>query len=156
MSWRSSSTTVLALQQAGADRREALIRAGSLGGMEQAILSLGGCAAAIAVLALALAAPPSAGTLPLAIIPVPATFAAFWAAGRFAPRLRGRPGWRGRVSLLLYTVLLTRELFAHPRRHAMALGGMAMFWTAEIFAVFAGLEAFGLTMNLAALIVGFC
>lgn len=146
----------LALQQAGADPRESYVRAGTLGGMEQGVLALFGCAAALVVLLRGLAVPAADVTWPWAIIPVPAAALVLWAAGRYASRLRDGPGWRGHVSVLLDSVLLATALFRSPLRHRSALGGMLTFWAAEIFAVWAGLAAFGLTMDGPALVCGFC
>ncbi len=146
----------VALQKAGADPRESLVRAATLGGMEQGVLALFGCAASTIVLFRGLALPPADVTWPWATIPVPAAVIAFWAAGRYASRLRGRPGWRGRISVFLDSVRLAAALFRRPQRHRIALGGMLTFWAAEMFAVWAGLAAFGLTMDGAALICGFC
>jgi uncharacterized membrane protein YbhN (UPF0104 family) len=153
---RGTSPDDLALQQAGADVRESVVRAMTLGGMEQAVLALAGCAASIIVLSLGLAAPPLDATLPWAIVPVPAAILACWAAARYAPRLRRRTGWRGRLSVVLDSVRLTRQLLERPLRHRLALAGMSMFWAAEMFAVWAGLAAFGFIMNGAALVAGFC
>lgn len=155
-SHRGTSPDDVALQQAGADRRESIVRAGALGGTEQAALALIGCLAAIAALCLRLAAPPLNAILPWAVVPVPAALVALWAAGRYTPRLRDEPGWRGRIAVMLDSVVLIRQLFGRPRRHVLALGGMLVFWAAEIVAVWAGLAAFGLSMDWAALIVGFC
>lgn len=153
---RGTSPDDLALQQAGADVRESVVRAVTLGGMEQAVLALAGCAASIIVLCLGLTAPPLGDTLPWVIIPVPAAILASWAAARYAPRLRRRTGWRGRLSVILDSVQLTRQLLERPVRHRLAHAGMFMFWAAEMFAVWAGLAAFGFNMNGAALVVGFC
>jgi uncharacterized membrane protein YbhN (UPF0104 family) len=153
---RGTSPDDLALQQAGADVRESVVRALTLGGMEQAVLALAGCAASIVVLCLGLAAPPLSATLPWAIIPVPAAILACWAAARYAPRLRRRTGWRGKLSVFLDSVWLTRQLLERPLRHRLALAGMFTFWAAEMFAVWTGLAAFGFTMNGAALVAGFC
>jgi uncharacterized membrane protein YbhN (UPF0104 family) len=153
---RGTTPDDMALQQAGADRREAVVRAGALGGVEQAALAGAGCAAALAALCLRLTAPPWDATWPWAVVPVPAAVLALWAAGRYAPRLRGRGGWRGGISVFLDSVLLVRQLFARPQRHIQALGAMLTFWAAEIVAVWAGLAAFGPRMDWAALIVGFC
>lgn len=152
---RGTSPDDVALQEAGASKRESIVRAGALGGTEQAAIALIGCLGAIAALCMRLTTPASA-TLPWVVVPVPAALVVLWAAGRYAPRLRGRPGWRGRISTLLDSVVLIRRLFARPRRHALALAGMLVFWGAEIAAVWAGLAAFGLSMDWAALIVGFC
>ena len=53
-------------------------------------------------------------------------------------------------------MLLIRTLFARPVRHRGAIAGMAVFWAGDALAVWAGLAAFGLVMNGAALIVGYC
>jgi len=146
----------LVLQANGATRREALVRVTTLTGMEQAILALYGCAAAIAWLSLGLPGVPADVTLPWAVIPVPAFAAAFWLASRYRPRLPGRAGWSARVSVFLDAVLLIRALFARPVRHRGAIAGMALFWAGDALAVWAGLAGFGLVMNGAALLVGYC
>jgi hypothetical protein len=146
----------LVLENRGASRREAMVRVTTLTGMEQAILALYGCAAAIAWLSLGLPGVPADVTLPWAVIPVPAFAAAFWLASRYRARLAGRAGWRARVSVFLDAVLLIRALFARPVRHRGAIAGMALFWAGDAAAVWAALAAFGLVMNGAALIVGYC
>jgi len=144
-----------ALEAAGAGEPDAKARAAGLAGLEQGMLALGGCGAAIAVLASRLAVPPADFTLPWAIIPVPGFLIAFWVAARYRDRFRGRAGWRGALGIFLDAVHLIRELFLHPRRWAFALLGMALFWAADAFAVWAGLAAFGVRMNAATLTVGF-
>lgn len=146
----------LALQQAGADPRDSVVRAATLGGVEQGILAVAGAVASALVLCLRLTGPPPNTTLPWVIIPVPATIVACWAAARFAPSLREKGGWRGSVSMLLDSIRLARRLFERPQRYWLALGGMVVFWAADMFAVWAGLAAFGFAMDPAALVVGFC
>jgi hypothetical protein len=153
---RGTTPDDLALQQAGAGRRESVVRAGTLGGMEQGVLAICGCAASIVVLGLGRALPPADVTLPWAIIPLPAAVIAFWAASRYGSRLRGCPGWRGKISVFLDSVRLAGQLIRRPLRHRLALAGLLTFWVAEIFAVWAGLAAFGFTMEAAALTAGFC
>jgi len=53
-------------------------------------------------------------TVPWAVVPVPAAVVALWAAGRYAPPLRDRAGWRGRISVFLDSVLLVRQLLTRP------------------------------------------
>jgi hypothetical protein len=146
----------LVLQASGASRREAMVRVITLTGMEQGMLALYGCAAAIAWLCLGQTGVPISFTLPWAVIPVPAFAAAFWLASRYRARLAGRAGWRARLAVFLDAVLLIRMLFAHPVRHRGAIAGMALFWAGDALAVWAGLAAFGEVMNGAALIVGYC
>lgn len=154
--YRGREPDDLALQKAGADPRESFVRAAALGGMEQGVLALFGCVASLVVLFQGLAVPPADVTWPWAIIPVPAAVVVLWAAGRYASRLRGRPGWRGWISVMLDSVRLAAALFRRPLRHRIAVGGMLTFWAAEMFAVWAGLAAFGLTLEGTALICGFC
>jgi hypothetical protein len=148
----------LVLENRGASRREAMVRVTTLTGMEQGILALYGCAAAIAWLSLGLPGVALDVTLPWAVIPVPAFAAAFWLASRSRARARleGRAGWRARLSVFLDAVLLIRALFTRPVRHRGAIGGMALFWAGDALGVWAGLAAFGFVMNGAALIVGYC
>lgn len=144
-----------ALQAAGADEGDARARVAALTGMEHGVLALSGCAAAIIVLAYGFRQPPLNTTLPWAIIPVPGLLLAFWAAERYRDAFRGRRSWRGYVGTFLQSVHLIRELFTHPEQWWSAVAGMAVFWVADAFAVWAGLAAFGFSMNAAALFVGF-
>lgn len=144
-----------ALEAAGAGQREAKVRAAGLAGLEHGVLAIGGCGAAIAVLASGAAQPPADFTVPWAVIPVPGFLLAFWAAERYRDRFRGRSGWRGAAGTFLDAVHLVRELFIRPWPWASALFGMALFWAAEAFAAWSALAAFGVRMNAAALMVGF-
>src|SRR4029078_13619036 len=90
-----------AVRVAGADEHAAKARATGLAGLELAVLALGGCGAAIAVLVSGLGAPPPDFTLPWAIIPVPTMLIALWAAERYRYRFRRAPGWRGAVGIFL-------------------------------------------------------
>ncbi len=144
-----------ALRSAGASPEAARIRAVSLAGMEQGVLALGGAVSALAVLASGLARPRPDFTLPWAICTLPGFLIAFWVAERYRHRFRGGTGWRALVGGFLESIHLIRELFVHPGRWWPAIGGMALFWAADAFAAWAGLAAFGLRMNGAALFVGF-
>lgn len=144
-----------ALEAAGTDQREAKVRVSGLAGLEHGILALGGCGAAIAVLASGLPQPPPDFTIPWAVLPVPGFLVAFWLAERYRDRFRNRPGWRGSLGNFLESIHLIRELFVQPRRWWPALLGMALFWAADAFAAWAGLAAFGYQMSAAPLIVGF-
>jgi uncharacterized membrane protein YbhN (UPF0104 family) len=144
-----------ALQAAGGDEQESKTRVAGLAGLEHGVLSIGGCVAAIAVLASGRDAPPLDFTLPWAVIPVPGFLIAFWAAERYRGRFAGRGGWRGKLGTFLESIHLIRVLFVHPLRWGTAVCGMALFWAADAFATWAGLAAFGYRMNAAALFVGF-
>ena len=144
-----------ALQAAGAGEQESKIRVAGLAGLEHGVLSIGGCAAAIAVLASGRGAPPLDFTLPWAVIPIPGFLIAFWAAERYRSRFCERAGWRGKLGRFLESIHIIRVLFAHPLRWGVPVCGMALFWAADAFAAWAGLAGFGLKMNAAALFVGF-
>lgn len=144
-----------ALQASGTAEDEAKVRTGCLAGMEQGVLALAGCAAAITVLACGLGRPGAGFTLPWAIIPVPGFVIGFSAAARYAGRFRGRPGWQGRFGTFLASVTLIWKLFACPLRWWRALAGMAVFWAADATAAWAGMAAFGFRMDPAPFFVGF-
>jgi hypothetical protein len=144
-----------ALEAAGADKREAKTRVSGLAGLEHGVLSLGGTATAIAVLAQGSGQPPLDFALPWAVIPVPGFLIAFWAAERYRDRFRGREGWHGSLGNFLESIHLIRVMFTHPRRYGIALAGMALFWAADAFAAWAGMAAFGFGMNAASFFVGF-
>jgi uncharacterized membrane protein YbhN (UPF0104 family) len=144
-----------ALQAAGADEQDAKIRVAGLAGLEHGVLAIGGCAAAIVVLASGRSAPPLDFTLPWAVIPIPGFLIAFWAAERYRGRFADRDGWRVKVGTFLESIHVIRVLFVHPLRWGTAVCGMALFWAADAFATWAGLAIFGFRMNTAALFVGF-
>jgi hypothetical protein len=144
-----------ALQAAGASEEEARARAAGLAGLEHGVLAIGACGAAIAVLVSGSRVPSPGFTLPWAIAPVLGVVIGFWAAEKYQDRFRSQPGWRGGLGTFLYSVHLIRELFVHPWPWGSAVLGMAMYWAADSFAVWAGLAAFGFRMDAAALIVGF-
>lgn len=145
-----------ALEGANASHREAKTRVSGLAGLEHGVLALGGTATAIAVLAGASnGLPPLDFLLPWAIIPVPGFLLAFWLAERYRDRYRGRDGWRGSLGNFLESIHLIRLMFANPRRHGLALAGMAVFWASDAFAAWAGMAAFGFRMNAASMFVGF-
>lgn len=144
-----------ALQAAGADEDEAKARVTALGGLEHGVLSIGGCAAAIAVLVSGRSQPPLDFTIPWAVIPIPGFLTGFWVADRYSDRFRDGSGWRRKLGIFLDSIRIIQTLFVHPLRWGSALCGMALFWAADAFAAWAGLAMFGLHMNAAALFVGF-
>lgn len=143
-----------ALEAGGADGRDADVRVAALAGMEHGVLGLIGSAAAIAVLAAGYSAPGLDFSLPWAIIPVPGFLAAFWLAERHADRYRACAGWKGKVGVFLDSIRLVRHLFEQTFNRESAVLGMTLFWAAEMFAVWAGMAAFGFEMNGAQLVLG--
>ena len=144
-----------ALEAAGAEPADARARVAALAGLEHGVLAIGGCGAAITVLVSGGSNPPADFTIPWAVIPVPGFLLAFWIAERYRHRFSGQAGWHGAVGTFLESIHLIRELFIHPWRWGPAVLGMALFWAADAYAVWAGLAAFGYQMGTAGLIIGF-
>jgi hypothetical protein len=142
-----------ALEAAGASKRDASVRVTGLAGLEHGVLSIGGTAAAIVVLAAGRGAPPLDFTLPWAVIPVPGFLLGFWLAERYRSRLRDQPGLRGKLGLFLDSIHLVRTLFLKPGRHWQAVPGMALFWATDMLAAWLGLAAFGYEMHASTFIV---
>ena len=143
------------LRAAGAEERDASVRVSALAGMEHGVLAVLGTAAGIVVLVLGLAKPPPDFSVPWAVIPVPGFALAFWLAERYRARLRDRDGWRGKVGVFLDSIHLNRLLFLRPQDHGPAVLGMAFFWIADAFVMWAALLAFGFRMNAAAMFIGY-
>src|SRR6201995_2908273 len=85
-----------ALEAAGAKEADAKARVAALGGMEHGVLAIGGCAAAIILLASGRGQPPLDFTLPWAILPIPGFLIGSWAAERNPNGSRGQAGGRAR------------------------------------------------------------
>jgi hypothetical protein len=142
-----------AMRAGGADKREAKVRIGSLAGFEHGTLALIVCPAAIAALLTGAVIPRTDFSWPWAIIPPPAFVLAIWAAERYRERLHNRGGWRARVGMFLDTAHLVYGLISRPRRHGLALAGMALYWGADMFALWAATAAFGVRMSALTVIV---
>jgi uncharacterized membrane protein YbhN (UPF0104 family) len=98
---------------------------------------------------------PAGASVPWAVAPIPGFLIAFWLSDRYRNRFSSRRGWRGLPGTLLNSVQMIRQLFTHPLRWGWAIIGMAVFWAADAIAAWAGLAAFGVRMNAAALLIGF-
>lgn len=152
---QTAALDLQAIRAAGVGARSARVRTTAFSGLEQGVLGLGGCGAAIAILATGMAVPSGGYTWPWALIPLPGFVAGFWLAGRFAPGLRRSSGWRAAASVFADSILLLRRLFARPLGRDAAVFGMVMFWTGEVAAVWVALTAVGFHMAVAPLIVGY-
>lgn len=144
-----------AMRAAGASPREAKVRVGAIAGFEHAILAMIVCPAAIAALAAGLVIPRTDFTWPWAIIPAPAFVLFIWIAERYRDRLRDRGGWRRRVGLFFDTAHLVYEMLRRPRQHGIAAAGMALYWGADMFALWAATTAFGFRMTVLSVTVAF-
>jgi hypothetical protein len=143
------------LRAEGVSTREAKVRIAALTGLEQGIIAIGGFAAAIAILVMGRDQPPLSFTLPWAVVPVPVTLVVLWLASRYQRRLADGTESRGKISVLLDGIDQIRWHAVHAFKPDGAIAGMALFWAADAFAVWSGLAAFGVRMNVAAFFVGF-
>jgi hypothetical protein len=142
-----------AMRAGGSDKRGAKVRVGALAGFEHGVLAAIVSPAAIAALIVGDVIPRSDFTWPWAIIPVPAFVIVVWLAERYRERLRERGGWRRRLGMFLDTVHLVYGVLRRPRRHGLAILGMAVYWGADMFAMWAATAAFGFRMTALAVIV---
>jgi hypothetical protein len=152
---QSAALDIRALREAGADARESQVWVGALAGLEQGMLALGGCGAAIALLVGGLSVPGLSVTLPWAIAPVPGFAIAFWLAYRYRDRVWSPAGWGARLGIFLDGIRLIMALFRRPFARDATLPGMAVFWAAEATVLWLTLAAFGYRMAVARLIVGY-
>jgi hypothetical protein len=155
LAYRGGSLDGHALRTAGASEQDAKIRVAALGGLEQGALALAGCGVAITILLAGVPGVTASAALTWAIAPIPGLLIAFWLADRCRNRVNGDKGWRATACTFLGSVLVIRELFSHPLRWGSAIIGMTTFWLADAVAAWAGLAAFGVRMNAAALFIGF-
>jgi uncharacterized membrane protein YbhN (UPF0104 family) len=145
----------VALRAAGAPRRDAAVQVTALLGLEQGVLALAGCGAAVAVLALGLARPPGAETVPWAVVPLPAGALAFWAAARYRGWARRQVRTRPRLDVVAEGIHVVQETFGRSALRHPAAVAMAGFWAAEIVALWSALAAFDVRLGTAALVVAF-
>lgn len=155
LAYSGGSLDAYALRTAGAEDSEAKVRVAGLAGLEQGALALLGCGVSLAVLIGRIHGVPLGASIPWAVAPIPGFLLAFWLADRYRARFALRSGWRGLAGMLLGSVQVIRELFAHPVRWGWAIVGMGVFWAADAVAAWAGLATFGVHMNAAALFIGF-
>jgi uncharacterized membrane protein YbhN (UPF0104 family) len=143
-----------ALKRAGLSAPEARARVLGLGALEYAVLAPATAVAALFVL-LRL---PHVGlglTLPW-LIGVPSGFVVALLLLRHRDSFEGRRGWRRRVAHLIRIVALLIGLARHPRRHGLAFLGAALYWTGDIFCLWAALHAFSVdTPPVAQLVLGY-
>src|SRR5919206_1174472 len=128
-----------ALEVAGLPRREAQVRTFSLGTLEYAVLAP--VAFAISLLLLVNGFGREGIPLSWAIgVPVGAVVALWLLRHRRA--LARRNGWRARLAHALDGIAHTLDLVRHRRAGLMALLGMAIYWTGDIFVLWACLAIF--------------
>jgi hypothetical protein len=142
-----------AMRAGGAGKRESKVRTTALAGFEHGMLAIIVCPAAIVALLTGVVIPRTDFTWPWALIPPPAFVIAILVAERYREQLRNRGGWRRWVGMFFDTAHLVYALLRRPHRHWPALAGMALFWGADMFALWAATAAFGFQMTALAVIV---
>jgi uncharacterized membrane protein YbhN (UPF0104 family) len=128
-----------ALEVAGLPRREARVRTMSLGTLEYAVLA----PVAFAISLTLLASGVQEVDVPLSWavgVPVGAVIALSLVRHRKA--LARRDGWRARLANALDGIVHTLDLVRDVRSGALALLGMAVYWAADIFVLWACLAVF--------------
>jgi hypothetical protein len=143
------------MRAAGGSKREAKVRVTLLGGLEHLILAIPCSVAAILLLVEGVWKPPLDFIIPWAVGPAVGFGIAYWAAERYRDRLRGRSGWRGKLSVLLDAAHLIGAMFRHPTQYAPAIAGMLLYWLGDMWALWAGIAAFGFRMNFASEMLAF-
>jgi hypothetical protein len=143
-----------AMRAGGAGAREGKVRTAALACFEHGVLAILVCPAAAVALVLGEVIPRTDFTWPWAVIP-PGGFAlGIWAAERYRDRLRERDGLAGKLGVFADAVHLFYEMLRSPRRNGVAVLGMALYWGADMFALWAATAAFGYRMSALAIIVG--
>jgi hypothetical protein len=99
--------------------------------------------------------PPLDFIIPWAVGPAVGFAIAYWAAERYRDRLRDRDGWRGKLAILFDSVHLIAAMFRHPLQYGPAICGMLLYWLGDMWALWAGMAAFGYRMNGASTMVCF-
>jgi uncharacterized membrane protein YbhN (UPF0104 family) len=149
-----------ALREAGEPPKLASARVIALETMRWAVLSIATCAAAIAVLAgvSGSGVPWAVGAAWLVVTPL--CFAGgIWVSSpsrrdRFIESSGGR--LRAALGIAVRALMLIRFLLHAPSRLLVrAVGGAALFWAGELLCAWAALRAFGVTVAVAPLLLGY-
>lgn len=140
---------------AGASERQATVRVTLLGGLEHGILAIPCSVAAMVVLAEGIPEPPLDFSIPWAVGPAVGFAVTYRASERYRDQLREREGWREKLAILLDATHLVAAMFRRPLRYGDAIAGMLLYWLADMWALWAGMAAFGYRMNAATEMVAF-
>jgi len=144
-----------ALQNAGCPPREARARVLGLGALEYAILAPAAAISAMVLLEHGAHKPGPGFTWPWAIA-VPVGFVLTLAALRAREWFHRQGGRRAAVGQALDAIHVLRQLACAPRAHGVAaLVGITVYWTCDIFCLWASLQALHVSISAPALIVGY-
>lgn len=143
-----------AMLAAGLDEREADVRLTGLDALEHTPLAVGCCAAAVYLLAIGQTDPPPLDFVwPWAVGPPLGAALVIPAVIRYRKRLRHAHGFRRYLGIGLDAVALLGVLAKDRKCGPLAFGGMTLYWAGEMFALWAGLAAFGARLPVAFVII---
>jgi uncharacterized membrane protein YbhN (UPF0104 family) len=118
-----------------------------LSGLEHGVLAVPCLVAAAVLIGLGGPTPGASFTVPWIVGPVVGAAVGFWAIRRFHPR--------GRLSVPFDAGRLLLRMFSAPQRHALPLGGMLLFWLADMGILWFAMAAFGFKMKIGATVIAF-
>jgi hypothetical protein len=143
-----------AMLAAGMDEREADVRLAGLDALEHTPLAVGCCAAAFYLIVVGQTDPPPLDFVwPWAIGPLLGAALVIPAVIRYRDRFRDARSFRRYLGIGLDSVALLGKLVKDPECGPSAFAGMTLFWAGEIFALWAGLAAFGTRMPVPVVII---
>jgi uncharacterized membrane protein YbhN (UPF0104 family) len=143
-----------AMLASGMDEREADVRLAGLDALEHTPLAIGCCAAAFYLICTGRTDPPPLDFVwPWAVGPLLGAALVIPAVIRYRRRFREAHGWRRYLGIGLDSVALLGKLVKDPKCGLFAFGGMTLFWVGEMFALWAGLAAFGTRASIPILIL---
>jgi uncharacterized membrane protein YbhN (UPF0104 family) len=143
------------MRAAGGSKREAKVRVTLLAGLEHGMLAVPCTVAAIVLIVSGRHKPGFDFSIPWAVGPAVGFAVAFWLAERYREKLRNKDGFRGKLGVLYDAIHLVRVMVLSPRTCGLALAAFVLFWVSDIFALWAGMDAFGFHMNVASAAVAF-
>jgi uncharacterized membrane protein YbhN (UPF0104 family) len=128
----------------GMDEREADVRLAGIDALEHTPLAVGCCVAAIYLLAKGRTDPPPLDFVwPWAVAPLLGAAVVIPLVILYRDRFRDAHGFRRYLGIGLDSVALLGKLMRDPVGGPFAFAGMTLFWVGEMFALWAGLAAFG-------------
>ena len=146
-----------ALRKAGVPRQESVVRVIAL---NAALYGVFGAGAWVAAAALALGAgsgAPVAMTVPWLVL-IPSFFLAaahVSAPSRRERRVREGGRLRRALAVAVAAVSLVRKLASRPAANAGTLAGAALYWAGDAVCLWAALQAFGVEVSVAALVLAY-
>lgn len=138
-----------ALLASGMDDREADVRLVGIDALEHTPLAVGCCVAAFYLLARGRTDPPPLDFVwPWAVAPLLGAAIVIPLVIRYRERFRRAKGFRRYLGIGMDGVALLGKLVREPECGLFAFAGMTLFWAGQMFALWAGLAAFGARVSI--------